>query len=300
MNRSAKLGFAAVLLLVALLSALTLIRQRQVLYPMPSPNAYQEFLQATAFLPTQAPDYSSQEALEAFVSESHQAYALVKSASKKACGVPVEASQRWSAQHKGQELPRLKRLTHALIAKAKLAELEGRTSEAFEAQIEAYRFADAIGRGGLSPDFLYSMSCRGLVLRDCQSLIPCLTPPQKSELLKLIHGVEADQDRPGAVAEHTLRWQRATFGFKGQLDEWQESLHNAWQSRSWAPLATHRSVLARKKTFYEQAYLTPFYRHLAAPLDLNATQTEPDSAANRSQPVGPPTNRTPTAADARR
>jgi hypothetical protein len=70
MNRSAKLVCGGALLLVALFSLVTLIRQRRVFYPIPSPNAYQEFLEAAAFLPTQAPEDSSQEALEALVSGS--------------------------------------------------------------------------------------------------------------------------------------------------------------------------------------------------------------------------------------
>ena len=89
---------------MALFSLVTLIRQRRVFYPIPSPNAYQEFLEAAAFLPTQAPEDSSQEALEALVSGSTQAYALVKSGLNKACSVPIETSKRWYGQHIGQEL----------------------------------------------------------------------------------------------------------------------------------------------------------------------------------------------------
>ena len=44
--------------------------------------------------------------------------------------------------------------------------------------------------------------------------------------------IEAEQDGPDAVAERTRRWQRPTFGLKGKVDEWQEALHDAWQSRN--------------------------------------------------------------------
>ena len=143
------------------------------------------------------------------------------------------------------------------------------------------------------------MWCKALVLRDCEALIPLLTPTQKSDFLTLIQRLEAEQDGPDAVAERTRRWQRPTFGLKGKVDEWQEALHGAWQSRSWAPLATGRITLARKLAFYQQTYVKPFCWRLAAPADLKGTRTKPGGAADGQQPFRSTPNPAPGAAGSR-
>jgi hypothetical protein len=163
--------------------------------------------------------------------------------------------------------------------------MEGRIGDALEAEMEAYRFADAIGRGGLSADFLYSMSCKGLVLRACQSLSLNLTPLQKSQLLQLVRETEANEDTPKTVAQRTLRWRRATFGLKGDWNEWRQAVEDAWQSHSWAPLrATGRSILASRRTVYEQQYLDPFCQQFAHAQEPDPTRAEPQHPADGSQP----------------
>jgi hypothetical protein len=250
--------------------------QRGAVYRSPNPNGYQRFLQATTIVPTLDSDHSSHQALAAFVSECDQAYKLVESGLRTVSEVPVEESKTWWNQHMRQELPRLKRLTQALTAKAELAKMEGRIGDALDAEMEAYRFSAAIGRGGLSPDFLYSMSCKGIILKACQSLVLNLTPLQRSQLLKLVRETEGEGETADAVAQRTLRWRRATFGIKGDLNEWQQTVEDAWQSKSWAPLrATSRSILAGKRAVYEQEYLHPFYQRLSPAQDPDPPRDKP-------------------------
>lgn len=285
MKHPRKLIIAGVLLFLLLVMGLGLFRSRPVSFRVPDQNGYQSFLQAIASAPDAAvPAFTNQEGLVTFVSNNIAAYGLVQSGLQMTCVVPVKASKEWYAQHMGQEVPGLRRLAQGLIAKAKLAELEGKIEEAFEGYTEAYRFSDAIGRGGLAVDFIISMWCKARVLRDCQALIPLLTPTQKSAFLALIQKLEAEKDAANAVAERTRRWQRATFGLKGKVDEWQEALHEVWQSRSWVPLTPGRITLARKMAYYQQTYVEPLRQRLAAAGDLKETRTEPDGAANAAPP----------------
>jgi hypothetical protein len=137
MKHSGKLIGGGSLLLLVLGSGVLLTRPRVVSFSQPSPNAYQGFVRAAALLPNDAPDCADQAALAAFVARSGEAYAVVQTGLEKPCCVPVQVSKQWSAQHYKYDVPRLKRPARALIARAKLAELEGRTEPA----LEGYRTA---------------------------------------------------------------------------------------------------------------------------------------------------------------
>jgi hypothetical protein len=174
----------ALLILIAI--SAVLMRYRSVSFPVPDQNAYPDLLRAAALAGSGNfdYDYSNRPALERFVSQNREAYAIVTSVLDRNCKVAIEVSKEWSARHYPAEIMRLKGLTHALIGKAKLAELEGQTEAAFEAYMEAYRFADAIGREGLTGDFIIGISCRALVLENCQSLLPSLSTERNYSGLK--------------------------------------------------------------------------------------------------------------------
>jgi len=277
-------------------------RHPSVSFPVADQNSYPDFLRAAALVANTSPDYSQQESLERFVSQSKEAYPIVTSALGRTCRVPIEVSQQWYAKHYPGEMARLKHLTHGIIAKAKLAEFAGETKAAFEGYTEAFRFADAIGRGGLSGDFLNSISCRALVLQHCQSLLSSLTSEQRADFLGLIQRSATEQEDPAVVVKRTRQWQGATFGFRGRLRIWGDLLRTAWQARSFAPLASlsQQKLLATRMSLYERQYEKVVCDRLRVAEHVNGTDTEPDGPANRSQPIRSVTNRTSSAADSRR
>jgi hypothetical protein len=138
-----------------------------------------------------------------------------------------------------------------------LAEMDGRTDAAFDGYMQAYRFAGAIGRGGLSMDFVTSIACRALVLRHFKSLIPSLSHDQRDEALRLVERIEREQESPELVARRLRRWQHATYGLRGQIDKWSQMLGLAWQLRSLALFAPQRSFLAKQKLLYQQQSMQP-------------------------------------------
>jgi hypothetical protein len=200
----------------------------------------------------------------------------------KASSVPIQVSKAWGAKLHSVEVPRLKRLTYCLIAKGKLAEMEGRTEAAFDGVMEAYRFADAIGRGGLALDFLNSISCRALVLRHFNSLIPNLSHDQRDEARRLIERIESEQESPELVVRRLHRWQEATYGWRRHIDKWSNMLREAWQTRSFAPFAPARSLLASRKLLYQQQYMRP----VCDSLGLSA-QIHPGPTSNRVGRLSP-------------
>lgn len=246
MKRSRKWMCVWIALLILITISAVLMRYRSVSFPVPDQNAYPDLLRAAALTSSGNfdYDYSNQQALERFVSQNREAYAIVTSVLDRNCKVAIEVSQEWSTRHQS-DVSRLKRLTHAMVGRAKLAELEGQTEAAFEAYMEAYRFADAIGRGGLSLDYLNGFSCRVLVLRDCQSLFPSLSTEQRAEFLSLIQRSAAEQESPADVVKRTHQWGRAIFGFRGELEQWRRRLGQAWEFRTLRPFASQQSLLAR-------------------------------------------------------
>jgi hypothetical protein len=277
-------------------------RYPSVSFPVAGQNSYPDFLRAAALVANTSPDYSQQESLERFVSQSTEAYPLVTSALRSTCRVPIEVSQQWWARHYPGEMGSLRQLTYGMIAKAKLAEFAGETEAAFEGYTEAFRFADAIGRGGLSGDFLNSISCRALVLQHCQSLLSSLTSEQRSDFLGLIQRSAAEQEDPAVVVRRTQQWQGATFGFRGRLEIWRDRLRTAWQARSLAPLApgSQRKLLATRKSRYEREYENVVCARLRVADHVNETDTKPGGPANWSQPIRSQTNSTSSAAGSRR
>ncbi len=256
-------------------------------FPSPRKNGYSEFLQAAAVLPKDPPDYSDQAALAEFVSRSSAAYAHVERGLQNECVVTVKASEEWEAQHNRREVPALKALTHALVAKAKLAELAGRREAALAGYITAYRFAAAIGHGGLALDYLNSLSCEALVIGHCRSLISTLVPEEKVELLRSIKVIETARERPGVAARRTHRWQRMTFGFRAQLQTWERALLEVWKTRSWAPFSTLRRKLTQKTSFFEQQYAQPLCLELSKTPDRQHGPSEPRVGRGRGEAVGP-------------
>jgi hypothetical protein len=256
MKLSRKLKWIGVLLLTLVCVLLLSTRHDSVSFPVPDQNGYQDFLDAAALVHGVGPDYSNQQALRAWVSQNSEAYESVRAGFGKASSVPIQVSKAW-AEHHSEEVARLKWLTACLIAKGKLAEMEGRNDAAFDSFMDAYRLADAIGRRGLALDFLNSISCKALVLRNFTSLIPSLSPGQRDEARKLIARMESEQESPELVVGRGHRWKNATYGFKGQIDKWSYMLREALQTRSMAPFASQRSLLASQKLRYQQQYMQP-------------------------------------------
>ena len=290
MNRLQQALCVGGLLLLAVCGVGMVWRQLTSSWPAHSKNGYRNFLQAAALLPQEAADYSGQAALAGFVSRSAPAYAQVQLGLKETCFVPLKPSRPWEVQHSRQEVPALKALTHALIAKAKLAELQGQTEAAWEGYTTAYRFAAAIGHGGLALDFLNSISCKAVVIQHCQSLLPTLAPEEKVHLLRLIEAVEAEQERPAVVARRTHRWQRVTLGFRAQLQRWNSLLREAWRTRSWAPFSRLRTKLTQTALLYEEQWTKPLCRELAKALEPNRSPRNPGGSAHRGEITGSETN----------
>lgn len=275
-GRRAKWGGLIVLPFLCLI--LFLLRGREpASFPLPSPNGYDDFLKASALLRGDW-EHTNQDALRLCAAQNAQSFALVEAGLRKSCRVSVEVSKEYQAKH-SKELGSLKHLTHCMIARAKLAEKEGRTNDALAGYLEACRFAFEMGRGGLGIDSLNSISCQALVMRDFSPMAPRLSSSQCSEALRVIEELEREREDPELVMRRERSWLDAAYGSFWRTRAWSDALWDTWRSRSMAPLnrLLGRDVVAERTTRYKTNVIAPLLDRLRAQMELpsssNGTNT---------------------------
>src|SRR4051812_2666651 len=147
------------------------------------------------------------EELRAWMLDGADALALFQKGLTNSCCVPVQATKQFGATHI-QTLGALKFFTHFLVARARLAVVEGRTEDALLADLEAYHFSKQIAKGGLMNEYLVSLACQDIVLKHLESLIPSLNHRQCADAL-LVFESGGDEETPGSVVSREIRWERA-------------------------------------------------------------------------------------------
>lgn len=250
-----------------MLTAFFVWHQRPVSFPVPEQNGYQNFLRAVTLLPDETVDFNDEEALVDYVHKCQEAFHMVQSGLELPVTVPIEASTDWIKRHQ-EEAAGMKRLTIAMIAKAKLAEVKGNTNAAFDAYMEAFRFSNSIGRRGHSLDLLVSFSCRALVLKNAGPLTPSFTVAQAEDFLNLIQKSELEQETPGTVARRSRRWARATF--QHGLDNTWMDVKEAFSTFSLSPFTAPRGLLLEKELFYETEHVEPITDSLKESIQVNS------------------------------
>jgi len=178
--------------LVAL--GLVVFRPTQPPSPLPNPNGYDDFLAAEKLVvgdTLNLYDVKDDELRDA-VEQNRAALQAVRDGLKKECQMPLTYDlnfyNSWFPHLAG-----LKALVYLLAAEGKLAEQEGRTTDAVQSYLDAIRFGQEISRGGLVVEKLVGMACQELGLRRLRKLVPTLTPAESRKLGKAL--AEIDQKR---------------------------------------------------------------------------------------------------------
>lgn len=257
MKVSRNLKWIGFLVLVFALGVLMFIDWGSSSFPVPQANGYDEFVHASGMVRGDLRDtYSDPQALATYVSQNAEVYALAQSGLGKSCRVTVQTSKDWGTSHT-DEVGRLKNLTHCLIVKGRLAEMQGRTNEAFDVYLETYHFAHKMSAGGLDLDFLVGIACKALVLNRFKALIPNLTSLQRKEALRVIDSIESEEEDAQVVHRRMRRWQNAAFGLRWRVERWRKTVGEVVQSRSLKPLGSSRRLLLDRRKIYEKQYINP-------------------------------------------
>ena len=131
--------------------------------PLPNPNGYDDFVQAGALLSGRLNDFRelSHEELRELIATNTSVLALVRSALKKQCALPMQAyltNSAWMAT----ELPSFKRIAVLLAAEGRLAELDGRADDAAKSYLDAIHFGSEISRNGFVISRLVGIACSAI------------------------------------------------------------------------------------------------------------------------------------------
>ncbi len=231
--------------LVLALAGLWLFRTESPTFPVPIPNGYDDFLAAASRVahsspptPGRTPDADPEEG-RAWMLQHAETFALVRRGLGKECRVPIRPSSDWIREHAARREPR-RILVYCLVARAEFARSEGRTPDMFAAYLDAYRFAQRSGQGGLFIDYIDQLGAERIVLHSLTSSVARLDPRQCGESLELIRQGMAPLENPTKVHLRTRSLARAIGGRGATVRAWgrmwQRMIRRALAQRSLAPL----------------------------------------------------------------
>ncbi len=209
--------FILAVLLVAVEVVLTLSQPRPAPPPLPNPNGYDDFLQASSLISGAVGDYlnSSQEELHVLAHKNEEALKLVKRGLSRECRVPLDYSPTNSAHI--EHLSGFKRLSQAVTATGRLADLENRPADAARAYLTAIQLGTAVSQGGLLIDSLVGIAIESLGATPLQRLVPALDARQCREVIAVIEAGESRREPVEAVLARERVWMDQTYGLKGRI-----------------------------------------------------------------------------------
>jgi hypothetical protein len=202
-------------LLTLFLIALGLVVFRPAPPPqaLPTPNGYDDFLAAEKLVvgDTSSLYHVKDEDLRNVVQQNRAALQAVREGLKKECQMPLTYDlnfyNSWFPHLAG-----LKALVYLLAAEGKLAEQEGRTTDAVQSYLDAIRFGQEMSRGGLVVEKLVGMACEELGLRRLRKLVPTLTPAESRKISKALEEIDQKREPWEAVRTRDIRFELRTAG----------------------------------------------------------------------------------------
>jgi hypothetical protein len=181
--------------------------------PLPNPNGYDDFLAADKLVvgdTLNLYDVKDDELRNA-VEQNRAALLTVRQGLKKECQVPITYDPNFYSSWL-HVLSGLNALVYLLAAEGKLAEHEGRTTDAVQSYLDVIRFGQEISRGGLVIERLVDIACEPLGLAGLVRLGPKLAPDESRKLSKAIEEIDRKSEPWEAVLWRDRRFRRKASG----------------------------------------------------------------------------------------
>jgi hypothetical protein len=196
--------------------------------PLPNPNGYDDFVKAGAMLSGDPSNYRtfSEATLRDFVQTNAGAFKLLHLGLTRECRVPAVTPTNLTVHF--NELGRNKNLAFALMAEARLAELEHRTNDALRIDLDAERFSHEAARGGVMIDSLSAMACENTSLGALSRLSRELNAVQLREAAGALSDIDASSD----TAQEVLDQEKAFSHKFGMMQRLAGFLSSAQQKAS--------------------------------------------------------------------
>ncbi len=182
--------------------------------PLPNPNGYDDFLAAEKLVVRDTLNlYDVKDAeLRNAVEQNRAALQAVRQGLTKQCRMPLTNDTQYLSQGT-QNLIELRKLAYQFIGEGKLAEIEGRRADAVQSYLDAIRFGQEIGRGGLMTVKSGGIGCETLGLRPLLRLVPQLTPEESRRLSRALEEIDGKREPSEAVLKREKAFTRRMGSF---------------------------------------------------------------------------------------
>jgi len=169
-------GLGLVLAVGCFAVVISLNRKPATFPPLPSPNGYDDFTNASANATADVGNISAMDlqALHLCIRSNATALELVRMGLSRKCSAPTEATiLNFTNVHVA--LSGQKRLAQLLNGEGRLAELEGRTNDAVRSYLDCVRLGNEVSRGGFAINRLVGVACEAIGGSALSRLAPTLS-----------------------------------------------------------------------------------------------------------------------------
>jgi hypothetical protein len=190
--------------------------------PLPSPNGYEDLVNAAAALLAEPPDLKTAdlEELRDYVEQNQTAFDLVRSGLKKKARVPTKTGDPNYLIAHSMELISLKKLCRALAACGQLAQFEQRTKDAVAAYLDVIQLGQHCSRGGLMIDALVGTAIGTIGADGLRRLLPAFEVQDCRRAIDVLERVEASAEPAEEFLKRDFAWARQQpGGWRAWLDQ---------------------------------------------------------------------------------
>lgn len=161
--RTILLILAGVLVFTLLTWVVPINGRRSPFPPLPSPNGYDDFVQAGRLSSGKVGEFRelSYDELKELLTANSNALTLVRAGLQTRCSLPVQ-SYLSNFANASRDLMAQKQMAQLLAAEGRLAELDGRLSDAARSYLDAMRFGNEISRNGFVINRLVGIACSAI------------------------------------------------------------------------------------------------------------------------------------------
>jgi hypothetical protein len=207
------------LVIVAAVAVLLLPDRAKKFRPelLPNPNGYDDFVEAGRSVKGDLNDGSSANTndLKLFLVLNEDALKRLQKGLSRECRVPLDASPGAATNAaRFDGFSGLKRCALLLRAQGRLAELEGRTTDAADAYLQCVRLGCAVTRGGVIIDAQVGLAIQEQGLARLENLLKHLLGPEAAALSKSLEQLTGSCEPVAAILEREGAWAREVFGYK--------------------------------------------------------------------------------------
>ncbi len=187
------IGLAVILAVGYFATVISLHREPATFPPLPSPNGYDDFTNASALVTADVGNANTMnlEALQSCIRSNGAALELIRTGLSRKCSLPT-ALIILNFTNVMTDLAGQKRLAQLLNGEGRLAELEGRTNDAARSYLDCIRFGNEVSRGGVLISRMVGMACEAIGCSALVRIVPKLSREQSVAVVAELAAMETN------------------------------------------------------------------------------------------------------------